>query len=35
MTVYPRDTVDPQNGYITDEGQAVDQTVMIRVSDQP
>ena len=35
MTVYPQDTVDPQNGFITDQGQAVDQTVLIRVSDQP
>src|SRR6202044_2969464 len=33
MTVYPRDTVDPQNGFITDVGQAVDQTVLIRVQD--
>jgi quinol---cytochrome c reductase iron-sulfur subunit len=35
MTVYPRDTVNPVTGYITDQGQAVDQTVLIRVSDQP
>ncbi len=35
MTVYPQDTVNPQTGYITDQGQAVDQTVLIRVSDQP
>src|SRR5580692_3977474 len=35
MTVYPQDTVDPQNGFITDQGQAVDQTVLIRVSDEP
>jgi len=35
MTVYPQDTVDPQTGFITDEGQAVDQTVLIRVSDEP
>ena len=35
MTVYPQDTVDPQTGFITDQGQAVDQTVLIRVSDEP
>ncbi len=35
MTVYPQDTVNPQTGFITDQGQAVDQTVLIRVSDQP
>ena len=35
MTVFPRDTVDPKTGFITDQGQAVDQTVLIRVSDQP
>ena len=35
MTVYPQNTVNPQTGYITDSGQAVDQTVLIRLSDQP
>ena len=35
MTVYPKDTVSPRTGFITDEGQSVDQTVLIRVSDQP
>jgi ubiquinol-cytochrome c reductase iron-sulfur subunit len=35
MTVYPKDTVNAETGFITDEGQAVDQTVLIRVSDQP
>ncbi len=35
MTVYPQNTVNPQTGYITDQGQAVDQTVLIRLSDQP
>ncbi len=37
MTVYPQDTVLTNLGpqpYITDEGQAVDQTVMVRLSDQ-
>jgi ubiquinol-cytochrome c reductase iron-sulfur subunit len=37
MTVYPRDTVLVNAGpqpYITDEGQSVDQTVLIRLSDQ-
>jgi quinol---cytochrome c reductase iron-sulfur subunit len=37
MTVYPRDTVDVNAGpqpLISDEGQAVDQTVVIRISDQ-
>jgi ubiquinol-cytochrome c reductase iron-sulfur subunit len=35
MTVYPRSTVDPSNGFITENGQAVDQTILIRLSDQP
>jgi ubiquinol-cytochrome c reductase iron-sulfur subunit len=37
MTVYPRDTVLVNAGpqpQITDEGQAIDQTVLIRISDQ-
>src|ERR1019366_9215017 len=35
MTVYPQGTVDPQTGQITENGQAIDQTVLIRVADQP
>jgi ubiquinol-cytochrome c reductase iron-sulfur subunit len=35
MTVYPKSTVDPATGFITENGQAIDQTVLIRVSDQP
>ena len=36
MTVYPQDDASTRTtGFITDEGQAVDQTVLIRVSDQP
>jgi ubiquinol-cytochrome c reductase iron-sulfur subunit len=35
MTVYPQQTVNAQTGYITDNGQAVDQTILIRVSDEP
>jgi ubiquinol-cytochrome c reductase iron-sulfur subunit len=35
MTVYPQHTVNAQTGFITDNGQAIDQTVLIRVSDQP
>ncbi len=37
MTVYPRDTVIVNAGpqpLITDQGQAIDQTVLIRISDQ-
>jgi ubiquinol-cytochrome c reductase iron-sulfur subunit len=37
MTVYPKGTVFPNAGpqpFITDQGQAVDQTVLIRLSDQ-
>jgi ubiquinol-cytochrome c reductase iron-sulfur subunit len=34
MTVYPQHTVNPQTGFITENGQAIDQTVMIRVSDE-
>ncbi len=32
MTVYPKSTVNPRTGQITDNGQAIDQTVLIRVS---
>ena len=35
MTVYPQSQVNALTGFITDQGQAVDQTVLIRVSDQP
>ena len=35
MTVYPKSTVNPRTGQITDNGEAIDQTVLIRVSDQP
>ena len=35
MTVYPRATVNTRTGEITENGQAIDQTVLIRVSDQP
>jgi len=35
MTVYPQSQVNVLTGFITDQGQAVDQTVLIRVSDQP
>ena len=35
MTVYPQHTVNAQTGFITADGQAIDQTVLIRVSDQP
>jgi ubiquinol-cytochrome c reductase iron-sulfur subunit len=37
MTVYPRDTVNVNAGpqpLISDQGQAIDQTVLIRISDQ-
>ena len=34
MTVYPQHTVNPQTGFITENGQAIDQTVLIRVSDE-
>jgi ubiquinol-cytochrome c reductase iron-sulfur subunit len=35
MTVYPQQTVNARTGFITDNGQAVDQTVLIRLSDEP
>ena len=35
MTVYPQGQVNALTGFITDNGQAVDQTVLIRVSDEP
>ncbi len=35
MTVYPQSQVNALTGFNTDQGQAVDQTVLIRVSDQP
>jgi ubiquinol-cytochrome c reductase iron-sulfur subunit len=34
MTVYPQHTVNPQTGFISENGQAIDQTVLIRVSDE-
>ena len=35
MTVYPQQTVNARTGFITDNGQAVDQTVLIRLSNEP
>ena len=35
MTVYPQHTVNARTGFITEDGQAVDQTVLIRLSPGP
>ena len=35
MTVYPQHTVNARTGFITENGQAVDQTVLIRLSPGP
>ena len=35
MTVYPEHTVNARTGFITENGQAIDQTVLLRLQDAP